>query len=138
MKKETVLILICVVAILGVFGGYIVGRSHSPGKGTVVTVMRYSELPNVPTVIQRVEPKYPPSALKDKIEGTVGLRVMVGTDGTAMSAEVVKGVQADLDSSAKKAVMLWKFGTLVFRGKPVAGPAIVSIDFKLDTAKSKH
>ena len=137
MKKETVIILISIVTVLGVVGGYILGRSHFATKGKVVTIMRYSELPNVVTVITRVEPTYPQSALRDKVEGTVRLKVMVGEDGSATSAEVVKSVRDDLDKAAKEAVLSWKFAKLISGDKAVTGPALVSIDFKLDGAKVK-
>ncbi len=137
MKKQTVIIVISLVAILGVLGGYFFGRSHSKTGGKVVTVLRYSELPNLVTVIERVEPMYPQSALRDKVEGTVRLRVMVGTDGSATSAEVVKSVREDLDKAAKEAVMAWKFAKIMYGDKPVSGPALVSIDFKLDGSKVK-
>ena len=137
MNKQTVIILVSIVTILGVLGGYIVGRSHFRTKGKAVTIMRYSELPNVVTIIKRVEPAYPQSALNDKVEGTVRLKVMVGSDGSATSAEVVKGVRGDLDKAAKEAVMSWKFAPIVYGNKPVSGPALVSIDFKLEGAKVK-
>lgn len=137
MKKETVIIVISFVTILGVLGGYVLGRSHSATKGTTVTIVRYSELSNVFTVITRVEPTYPQSALKDKVEGTVCLKVLVGANGSAISAEVVKSVREDLDRAAKEAVMVWKFAKIMSGDQPVSGPAIVSIDFKLDRTKKK-
>ena len=41
--------------------------------------------------VKRVQPAYPPMAIKYKIEGVVTVEIKVGTDGKVKKAEFVKG-----------------------------------------------
>jgi protein TonB len=47
---------------------------------------------------------YPPSALKDKIQGKVYVSFVVGPDGKVDSAAVIKGIRKDLDDEALKII----------------------------------
>jgi protein TonB len=139
MKKETAIIVIAFVGVIGFLSGFTVCKLRVMHKPKAITVVRYSEMTNAATVIHRVEPTYPESALRDRIEGTVRLEVAISANGSVTSADIVKGVRDDIDNAAKEAVRLWKFAPASAGGKAVSGPAIVSLDFKLDTAKSaKH
>jgi TonB family protein len=128
MNRQTGIIIIVFAGILGLLSGLFIVKWRAEQKPKVAMIRSYSELPPLATVIKRVEPTYPLAALKDRLEGTVQLRVTVGEDGSVTSTGVIKGVRKDIDSAAKQAVKLWKF-------KPSSGMAIVSLDFKLDTAK---
>lgn len=139
MKKWTAVFLIALVGIVGLVAGYFIGRMQTAQGHKTMTLLRYTELPYAATVIKRVGPTYPQSALRDRLEGTVRLKVIIGADGSATSPEVVKSVREDLDNAAKEAVTLWKFAPLIEGGKPISGPAIVSMEFRLDSTKStKH
>jgi TonB family protein len=135
MKRSTVIILMMFLFVLGLGAGFLVTKlRHQSPRMAVMT--RYSEL-HTTTVIKRTEPVYPPSALKDRIEGTVRLTVEIGADSSARSVRVVKGVREDLDGAAKEAVMSWKFAPLTLKNKSATAFALVSIDFKLEKEKSK-
>jgi protein TonB len=84
-----------------------------------------------PTVIHKVEPKYTKRASKKKIEGTVTLKVVVGTDGRARNIEVVKSLDPDLDVNAIAAVKEWLFKPGTKDGVPVAVFANIEVNFRL-------
>jgi len=128
MNRQNAIIIIIFVGILGFLSGLFVAKWREGQKPKASVMTRYSEFTAFATVIKRVEPTYPPSALKDRIEGTVRLMVTVGKGGSASSTTVVKGVRPDIDSAATEALKLWKFA-------PSSGMAIISLDFELDKTK---
>lgn len=75
---------------------------------------------------------YPPMALRNRIEGTVILRVLVGEDGSVKDIEIDKPSGShDLDRAAREAVMKWKFKPGMRGGMAYAGWARVPISFTL-------
>ena len=75
---------------------------------------------------------YPMTALRNRIEGTVVLRVLVGEDGSVKEIEVDKSSGSrDLDRAAREAVMKWKFKPGMRGGVAYAGWARVPINFTL-------
>ncbi len=136
MKKRTMVVLFTLLVILGLAVGFLLSSFQRPKQQKEMAV-RITELHKAVTVIKRVEPIYPQSALRDKVEGTVRLVVTIRADSSATSARVMKGVREDLDSAAMEAVKLWKFVPLVPSHPRVSeSSAIVSIEFKLDSTKS--
>ena len=55
------------------------------------------------------EPPYTEEARKAKLQGSVTLRVLIGTDGRAKRVQVVKGLGLGLDERASEAVRAWRF-----------------------------
>jgi len=136
MKKRTMVVLFTLLVILGLAVGFLLSSFQRPKQQKEMAV-RITELHKAVTVIKRVEPIYPQSALRDKVEGTVRLVVTIRADSSATSARVMKGIREDLDSAATQAVMLWKFVPLIPSSPRVSeSSAIVSIEFKLDSTKS--
>jgi len=75
---------------------------------------------------------YPMTALRNRTEGTVVLRVLVGEDGSVKEIEVDKSSGSrDLDRAAREAVMKWKFKPGMRSGVAYAGWARVPINFTL-------
>jgi protein TonB len=84
-----------------------------------------------PRVIRKVEPVYSDEGRKGKVEGTVVLKVTVGTDGRAIDIQVMKPLGAGLDQSAIDAVEKWLFKPGTRDGEPVAVYATVEVPFRL-------
>lgn len=63
----------------------------------------------MPTCLYCPLPAYSDEARKVKMQGTVTMRVLVGTDGRASDVRVVRGVGFGLDERAMEAVRGWKF-----------------------------
>jgi protein TonB len=70
---------------------------------------------SVPTCVNCPPPEYTKKARKDKVEGTVVLRVTITPEGRATNISVTKSLREDLDTQAINAVAKWKF-------KPAAAP----------------
>lgn len=84
----------------------------------------------LPQAIKKVSPVYPKAALESRIEGTVLLQVMVGTDGLVKNMRVVKSIPP-LDRAAEDAVRRLVFKPALARGKPVAVWVAVPVKFTL-------
>ena len=86
----------------GPIGG-VVGSGSGNGGGSEVIKIR-------PNIISSSKPRYPQSARRRGIEGTVLTRILILTDGTVGAAEVVTSSgNSDLDEAALKAVWQWQF-----------------------------
>jgi len=83
----------------------------------------------LPMPIDTVPPAYPPDAVSREIQGTVGVEVLVGTDGTVDDAQILKSIP-ELDSAALEAARKWRFKPAIARGKPVAAWVAVPVRFE--------
>ena len=84
-----------------------------------------------PSVIKRVDPEYSKEARDAKIEGTVGLTVIVGTDQRAHDIRVTRSLDPGLDASAIRSIMSWRFQPATKNGKPVPVVAKIDVNFRL-------
>jgi len=84
-----------------------------------------------PRAIYDPEPEYTEKARKEHKEGTVLIRMVVGSDGTPRDVKIYRSLSADLDESAMNAVKQWKFSPGTKDGEPVAIQLIVEISFHL-------
>ncbi|MBS0194862.1 MAG: energy transducer TonB [Proteobacteria bacterium] len=85
-----------------------------------------------PRLSQRVQPQYPRQALRDGVEGSVRVRVMIDEQGNVSDVQVVYGSGSNLlDRAALDAVREWHYQPAIHHGQPVASTVDVPIDFKL-------
>jgi len=85
-----------------------------------------------PKVLEKTsEPQYTAEAKAAKLEGTVGLTIVVGTDQRAHDIKVVKSLDKGLDASAIASIRSWKFQPGTKDGKPVPVRAKVDVNFRL-------
>ena len=82
-----------------------------------------------PEPLQKVDPEYPPDAVKQHIDGEVVLYAIIRADGSVDSVQLVKGIDPRLDSNAMKAFAKWKFKPGMRDGSPVDIEAVVHIPF---------
>ena len=85
------------------------GDGEGPGGGQGGSEQSYSRGVSLPTCFICPYPIYTDEARQTKIQGTVTLRVLVGTDGRASDIRVVRGVGFGLDERAAQTVRDWKF-----------------------------
>lgn len=84
----------------------------------------------VPTT--RIEPTYPPRALRAGVEGTVTVEFTITTDGSVRDIEIVNAEPPDIfDNAVIRAVERWKFPPVMVDGKPVEKRARQDIKFTL-------
>lgn len=78
----------------------------------------------------KVAPRYPDEARANRVQGTVVLHVVIGTDGSIKETEAVSGDPA-LVNAATAAVQQWKYKPTLLNGELVEVDTIVKLDFRL-------
>ncbi|HYG03804.1 MAG TPA: energy transducer TonB [Chryseosolibacter sp.] len=77
--------------------------------------------------------KYPASARRMGVDGTVFVQFVVGKDGSITEVKTIRGISADCDREAERVVKMmpnWKPGKQ--NGKPVFVRYVIPIKFKLN------
>ncbi len=95
------------------------------------------QLDEQPAPIKTVAPKYPESAKKDTLEGSVYLKVLIGKDGAVANVTVLKSTNEVFNASAIEAIKQWMFKPPTIKGEPVTTEVVVPFKFKLDAGKEK-
>jgi TonB family C-terminal domain len=78
--------------------------------------------------IKTVQPLYPFTAEKDKLQGQVSVKFKVSQSGDVEAAEVVSGIPV-LGKAAVDAVKGWKFKPFIKNGNPIEASSSVLFDF---------
>jgi TonB family protein len=86
---------------------------------------------SAPGPLRKVDPKYPPTLIKERVEGEVVLYAVIRRDGSVDSIQLVHGIDEQLDANAMEALSQWKFRPGAKQGMPVEVEAIVHIPFRL-------
>ena len=84
-------------------------------------------------LIHDVPPQYPPEAGRARIEGTVVLMALIGTDGTVKDVRIESGLPM-LAQAAIDAVKQWRYKPYVIDGEPVEVDSRITINFNLSTS----
>ena len=84
-------------------------------------------------LIHDVTPQYPPEAGRARIEGTVVLLAVIGTDGSVKDVRVESGLPI-LAQAAIDAVKLWRYKPYMIDGEPVEVDSRITINFTLSTS----
>jgi protein TonB len=120
-------------------GGAVPGEGIGPGTVIVPEGPIVEEAPPAtfvphevpPAVAVRVDPVYPPVAIRAELEGNVFVRVWVDRQGLVRSAEVVKSDGQIFDASALEAVRQWVFTPARMQDRPVSVWVTIPIRFRL-------
>jgi TonB family protein len=98
------------------------GEPQPPGRNGV----GYPECAFCPT------PSFSEEARKSKMQGSVTLRIVVGTDGRVSNIRVARGLGMGLDERAIEAVRGWRFKpALGADRKPVPTEVLIEVTFRL-------
>jgi protein TonB len=81
-------------------------------------------------LINMVEPVYPADAVQQKIEGTVKLHAVIGTDGVIESLAQISGPQT-LVNASMTAVRNWKYSPTRLNGQAIETQEDISFVFRL-------
>ena len=84
-----------------------------------------------PVPVQKVDPKYPPTLITERVAGEVILYAVIRRDGSVDSIQLVRGIDEQLDANAIRALRQWKFRPGAKEGIPIELEAIVHIPFRL-------
>jgi len=85
-----------------------------------------------PALLERVEPDYPPLAVRAQVKGVVILEAVVARDGSIEDVRVLRSIPL-LDSAAVAAVRKWRYSPLLLNGKPERFVLTVTVSFSLAT-----
>jgi TonB family protein len=81
-------------------------------------------------LISQVAPEYPQVARIARVQGSVRLAAMIGTDGTVEELEVITG-HALLIKSAMDAVSKWRYEPMKLNGAPVEVQTEIDVNYVL-------
>ena len=82
--------------------------------------------------------KYPPTAMKNKIEGRVILQFVVRADGSISDTHVMRSISPELDAEAVRVIAnMPKWNPGKQDGKPVNVKFTIPVSFKLDAGKTQ-
>jgi TonB family protein len=94
----------------------------------------YSAVPaggTQPEEVDRVMPRYPPTARRAGIGGAVVVRGIVRRDGTIDNVEIIRDLEHGLGEEARRAVSRWRFRPATYRGEPIDVYYTVTVNFRL-------
>lgn len=84
-----------------------------------------------PELLDRVKPRYPESARRGRVEGSVVLRAIIGEDGRIREVTVLRSSSRLFDAAAIEAVQQWRYAPGMRNGIPVPVYLTVVVEFTL-------
>jgi protein TonB len=85
-----------------------------------------------PALLERVEPEYPPIAVRVQVEGVVILEAVVDRNGRVEDVRVLRSIPL-LDAAAIDAVRKWRYSPLLLNGQAERFVLTVTVNFSLAT-----
>jgi TonB family protein len=82
-------------------------------------------------LLYKVRPNYTEEARKNKIQGIVVARILIGADGTVKKVQIVRGLPDGLNEEAIRAAYQMRFKPATKAGRPVAFWMPVEIVFTI-------
>lgn len=101
-------------------------RAHTASLGTSLQIGR---------LVSKVDPAYPPDALRQRMGGKVKLHVVIGQAGNVESASIVDG-PAVLAESALRAVRQWHYEPTMVGSTAVGVEQDVTVMFRVTSSSS--
>jgi len=111
-------------------GGLAGSDSGHDEKSATPQRVRVSQGVSQGLLIHKVQPIYPPLARQARVQGTVVLQALIGTDGTIENLHVVSG-HPMLTDAALQAVKQWQYKTYYLNGNPVEVETTINVNFTL-------
>jgi protein TonB len=85
-----------------------------------------------PALLERVEPEYPPLAVRAQVQGVVILEAVVDRDGRVEDVRVLRSIPL-LNAAAIEAVRKWRYSPLLLNGQAERFVLTVTLNFSLAT-----
>lgn len=122
----------------GVFSEVLNGAPSAPvlvksPLPTAVKRIRVASRVAEANLIRDVTPQYPPEAGRARIEGTVVLLAVIGTDGSVKDVRIESGLPV-LAQAAIDAVRQWQYKPYMIDGQPVEVDSRITINFTLSAS----
>jgi protein TonB len=119
----------------GIVGGVVGGLPEPPpppAPPVTRAPVRIGGQIQAPTLIHRVEPFYPPTAVDARLQGLVILEAVVDRDGHVAEVKVLRTAGPLLDREAMLAVKQWRYSPLVLNGQRERFVLTVMLSFQLE------
>ncbi len=84
-----------------------------------------------PRAIYDPDPDYTDAARLQKVQGTVGLWVIISADGRVLEVHLRRGLGSGLDEKAIEAVRTWRFEPARKDGVPIAARVALDVEFRM-------
>ena len=101
-------------------GGGFGGGAYRMGSGMVP-----------PTLLTQVKPRYTADALRQRIQGTVTLEVVISREGIPVAIRVTRSLDPGLDEEAVAAAREWRFTPARMGNTPVDVLVTIVLDFNV-------
>jgi len=85
-----------------------------------------------PELVRRIEPEYPPLAVKAHIQGVVIMEAIVNEEGAVQNVRLLRSANPLLDREAEIALKQWRYSPLVLNGIRVPFILTVTLSFHLE------
>jgi len=124
----------------GVAGGVVGGLPEAPPPPppaptpTTRTPVRIGGQIKQPQLLKRIEPEYPPLAVKAHIQGIVILEATVNEDGAVAEVRLLRSANPLLDREAEIALRQWRYSPLDLNGTHVPFVLTVTLSFFLEAS----
>jgi protein TonB len=116
----------------GVLGGLPEPPPAPPAPAATRAPVRIGGQIQAPTLIHRVEPFYPSTAVDARLQGMVILEAIIDRDGTVAEVKVLRSANTLLDREAVIAVKQWRYSPLVLNGQRERFVLTVMLSFNLE------
>jgi TonB family protein len=107
------------------------GGGASMGSGTTGSSGPATAVDQRPVLLNNPSPRYTEEARKNKVQGTVTLRLLIGADGTVKQVRITRGLPDGLDEMAIAAAYQMRFRPAMKGGQPVSFWQTFQIEFNL-------
>lgn len=104
----------------------------APAASTIAPATDAAEREHMPTDAAQPQ-NYPLLGQQMRVQGSVVLQALIGTDGVIENLRVLTGPSI-LASAAEQAVREWKFKPIVQNGQPVESQAKITVNFTIKVA----
>jgi len=104
--------------------------SQSQAPTPVLQTLTVSQGVSQGLLVKKVQPKYPPNALRLRVEGGVQLLATISKNGDISAVKILTG-DPQLSHAAVDAVRQWKYKPYLLNGEPVEIQTQITVNFKL-------
>jgi periplasmic protein TonB len=104
--------------------------SQSEAPTPVLQTLSVSQGVSQGLLLKKVQPKYPPNALRLRLEGAVQLMATISKNGDISVVKLLTG-DPQLSHAAIDAVKQWKYKPYLLNGEPVEIQTQITVNFKL-------
>jgi TonB family protein len=106
-------------------------NGETNGRPLVSCKNRTSRRGVTPRLISQSSPEFSDQARRAKIQGNVGLALVVNEQGVPENVHITRPLGYGLDEKALSCVQKWRFAAAEENGRPVAAPIAVEVNFHL-------